>query len=71
MATVKGVASFVLAVNLVPALLAESHCPGNAASVPFRLVNRYQMIVEVSVNHFGPYRPGLWQASDSPIKLRG
>ncbi len=48
-------ASFVLAATIVPALPAEPHCPGNVASVPFRLVNRYQMIVAVSVNHSGPY----------------
>jgi hypothetical protein len=48
-------ASFVLAATIVPALPAEPHCPGNVASVPLRLVNRYQMIVEVSVNHSGPY----------------
>ena len=55
MSTFKWFASFVLAATIVPALPAEPHCPGNVASVPFRLVNRYQMIVEVSVNHSGPY----------------
>ena len=55
MTNFKWLASFVLAANLVPALLAETHCPGNVESVPFRLVNRYQMIVAVSVNHSGPY----------------
>jgi hypothetical protein len=44
-----------LTATIVPALLAESHCPGNVASLPFRLVNGYQMIVAVSVNHSGPY----------------
>ncbi len=34
---------------------AETHCPGNVASVPFRLVNRHQIIVAVSVNKSGPY----------------
>src|SRR5664280_3733328 len=55
MANFKWLASFVLAANMVPALLAETHCPGNVESVPFRLVNRYQMIVPVSVNRSGPY----------------
>ena len=55
MSAFKWFASFVLAATIVPALPAEPHCPGNVASVPFRLVNRYQMIVEVSVNHSGPY----------------
>jgi hypothetical protein len=55
MSAFKWFASFVLAATIVPALPAEPHCPGNVASVPFRLVNRDQMIVEVSVNHSGPY----------------
>jgi len=55
MSAFKWFASFVLAATIVPALPAEPHCPGNVASVPFRLVNRHQMIVEVSVNHSGPY----------------
>jgi len=40
---------------LASALCAETHCPGNVASVPLRPVNRYQMIVAASVNHSGPY----------------
>lgn len=55
MTNLKWLASFVLAANMVPALLAETRCPGNVESVPFHLVNRYQMIVSVSVNHSGPY----------------
>jgi tetratricopeptide (TPR) repeat protein len=55
MSAFKWFASFVLAATIVPALPAEPHCPGNVASVPFRLANRYQMIVAVSVNHSGPY----------------
>jgi hypothetical protein len=55
MANLKWLASMVLAANMVPALVAETHCPGNVESVPFRLVNRYQMIVPVFVNHSGPY----------------
>ena len=54
MATFKWFASFVLAATMVSTLPAETHCPGNVASVPLRLVNRYQMIVAVSVNHSGP-----------------
>src|SRR5438270_7427160 len=55
MSAFKWFASFVLAATIVPALPAEPHCPGDVASVPLRLVNRYQMIVAVSVNHSGPY----------------
>ncbi len=39
---------------MVTTLGAETHCPGNVASVPFRVVNR-QIIVVVSVNRSGPY----------------
>jgi len=55
MTSFKWLGSFLLAANLIFACLAETHCPGNAASVPFHLVNRHQMIVAVSVNHSGPY----------------
>lgn len=47
--------SIALAAIFVPTLLAETHCPGNVESVPLRLINGYQMIVSVSVNHSGPY----------------
>jgi Aspartyl protease len=55
MTTRKWFAALVLTPTIVPGLLAESHCPGNVASLPFRLVNRYQIVVAVSVNHSGPY----------------
>jgi len=55
MTTFKWFASFVLAATIVSTLSAETHCPGNVASVPFRFVNRHQMVVAVSVNHSGPY----------------
>ena len=45
----------VLTAVLIPTLLAEAHCPGNVESVPLRLINSYQMIVSVLVNHSGPY----------------
>jgi Aspartyl protease len=51
----KGCASLVLAASAVSALSAETHCPGNVASVPLHFVNGYQMVVSVSVNHSGPY----------------
>ena len=54
MTSYKWLASLVLG-TMIPMLGAESRCPGNVASLPFRLVNRYQMIVAVSVNHAGPY----------------
>lgn len=55
MATLKWFGSLVLAVTLVSTLAAETHCPGNAASVPFRIVNRHQIVLAVSINHTGPY----------------
>ncbi len=55
MTNFKWFASFVLAATIVSTLGAETHCPGNVASVPFHLVNRHQIIVAVSINHSGPY----------------
>jgi hypothetical protein len=40
---------------MVSTLPGETHCPESVASVPLRLVNRYQMIVAVSLNNSGPY----------------
>ncbi len=54
MTTYKWLASLVLAA-MVPALGAESRCPGNVASLSLRLVNRHQMVVAVFLNHSGPY----------------
>jgi hypothetical protein len=56
MANFKWFTSLVLAAAVASTLVAETHCPGNVASVPLRLVNGYQMIVPVSVNHSGPYQ---------------
>ena len=55
MATFQWFASLVLAAAIVPALTAETHCPGNVASVPFHFVNRHLMVLAVSINHTGPY----------------
>jgi Aspartyl protease len=55
MTTFQWFASLVLAATIVPALASETHCPGNAASVQFRLVNRHQIVLSVSINHTGPY----------------
>ncbi len=48
-------ASLVLAATIVPALAAETHCPGNVASVPSLFVNHHQVVLAVSINHTGPY----------------
>ena len=55
MTTFKLLGCLVLATTIVPALPAESHCPGNVASLPMRVVNGYQIVVPVSINHSGPY----------------
>src|SRR6266568_5251926 len=55
MTNFKWLASLVLAAAVVSAVGAETHCPGNVASLPFRLVNRHQIIVAVSADRSGPY----------------
>ena len=55
MTSFKVFASLVLAATIVSTLSAETSCPGNVASLPFRTVNRHQMIVPVSINHAGPF----------------
>src|ERR1700676_4958062 len=55
MTNLKGFHYLVFAATVVSTLSAETHCPGNVASVPFRLVKGHQIIVPVSVNHNGPY----------------
>lgn len=55
MTKTKSLASVVFALTLTTALQAETHCPGNVASVPLLLASHNQVIVGVSVNHAGPY----------------
>jgi hypothetical protein len=55
MSTFKWLASITLATAILPALHAEPHCPGNVAILRFRLVQRSQVIVPVTINHSGPY----------------
>jgi hypothetical protein len=55
MTTFQWFASLVLAATTLPALIAETHCPGNVASVPLRFVDRHRIVVAVSLNHTGPY----------------
>ena len=58
--------SFLLAA-IIPTLSAETHCPGNVASIPFRLVNRYQIVLPVLINHSGPYDFLLDTGTDTTI----
>jgi hypothetical protein len=55
MTTFRWLASLVIATTIVPAPAAETHCPGNVASLPLRFVNRHQIVLAVSINHSGPY----------------
>ena len=55
MTNFKGFHYLAFAATVVSTLCAETHCPGNVASVPFRLVKGHQIILPVSVNHAGPY----------------
>src|ERR1022692_1903821 len=55
MTSFKVFVSLVLTVNIVSTLSAETRCPGNVASLPFRTVNRHQMIVPISINHAGTF----------------
>jgi predicted aspartyl protease len=50
MKSLKWFSTLVFATTTVIGLGAETRCPGNVASLPFRLVNHHQMIVAVSVN---------------------
>jgi len=55
MTSFKLFATLVLIATAASTLTAETHCPGNAASLPLRMVNRHQMVVSVSINHAGPF----------------
>lgn len=55
MTPVRWLSSLLLTATIVPALLAESHCPGNVASLPFRLLIGYHIVVPVYINRSGPY----------------
>jgi hypothetical protein len=39
----------------LPVMHAEPHCPANVTSVPLRLVQRSQIVVQAMINHSGPY----------------
>ena len=44
-----------LAATMVPTLRAETHCPGNVASLRLPGTSRSRIIVPVTINHAGPY----------------
>ena len=47
--------AFLLTTLIPMALHAETGCPAHVKAIPFHNVNRHEMIVEVSINHSGPY----------------
>ena len=51
---IRWLVSLFLAANALP-VIGAARCPGNVASVPLHVVNRYLFIVAVSINHAGPY----------------
>jgi Aspartyl protease len=55
MTVFRWLASVTLAAITLPTLHSEPRCPGNIASLPFRFVNRHQIVLAVSINHTGPY----------------
>jgi Aspartyl protease len=55
MSLIRCLASICLAAITLPTLHSEPHCPGNAASIRFRLIQRSRIIVPVTINHTGPY----------------
>src|SRR5579862_595164 len=50
----KGFVSLVFAAAAAT-LSAENRCPGNVASVPLKVINGHQILLDVSINHSGPY----------------
>jgi hypothetical protein len=56
MTTLNGFASFVLAASMVSTLSAETRCPGNVESLPLYRVNGHLFLMDVSINHSGPYK---------------
>ena len=67
MSLIKCLASISLAAITLPTLHSEPHCPGNAASLPFHLVQRSKIIVPVVINRTGPYQFLVDTGSESTI----
>jgi hypothetical protein len=67
LSTLRGFTSFLLTFTIVSTLSAETHCPGNVASLPISIVNGYRIILPVTINHSGPYDFLLDTGSDMSI----
>jgi len=50
-----GFASLVLAAGTISTIYSEARCPGDVAVVHFQVVNRHHTLIDVSINHSGPY----------------
>jgi hypothetical protein len=48
-------ASITVVVAMLSVAQAETHCPGNVASLRVRFIERTQIVVPVEINHKGPY----------------
>jgi aspartyl protease len=55
MSNFKVFASLVLAATIVSTLSAETHCPGNVASITPRMVRGALIVVPVKINNAGPF----------------
>jgi len=55
MSIFKWLIALILTAVMLPTIQAEPHCPGNINSLPFRLVQRSQIVVPVTINHAGPF----------------
>ncbi len=55
MTNLKWAAAIAIAVSTVSMLQAESHCPGDVASLPFHMTNGQQIVLPVLINGSGPF----------------
>src|ERR1700679_2426901 len=55
MANLKWFASLVVAVGVVSTVSAETHCPGNVASITPRIVQGALIVIPVKINDAGPF----------------
>jgi predicted aspartyl protease len=48
-------AALFLAAVIPPTLNAATGCPGDVKAIPLQRINQHQMVLQVSINHSGPY----------------
>ena len=82
MANLKWFASLVVAVAVVSTVSAETHCPGNVASITPRIVQGALIVIPVKINDAGPFDFMVdtgsqivvidpWLASQLHLKVQG